>query len=266
VIAVSDRYIIALMLGTAEAGIYGAAYDFSHRSLWVFMMAAFLASGPLIFRSFEHGDAAACREHLQRLARLHIVVALPAAMMLAAAAPLVARIVFGPEFRADAALLMPWIVAATLVAGLQAFYASLFFMLPKRTGTNALISLGGSLVNVPLTILLVHQLGIVGAAIATLATYLLVLTGTCLVGRRFVRLPWPVADTVKSLGACAAGAPLFLLAGQQSGILRGLALAALGGLVLMALMVLLDTAALRRWVVATHAEGWRASVERTLAR
>jgi O-antigen/teichoic acid export membrane protein len=115
VIGISDRYLLALLVGVDAAGTYAATYDLAQRSLQILMLSAFLAASPAVFRSFELGDEGQLRQHLLQQARLILVTALPVATIMAAAAPLGARILFGAEFREAAAGLIPWIIAATLV-------------------------------------------------------------------------------------------------------------------------------------------------------
>jgi O-antigen/teichoic acid export membrane protein len=246
VIAVSDRYMIAAFVGLSEAGIYAAAYDFTQRSVFMVMAAAFLAFSPAVFRSYERGEVALAGRQIRDQVTLFLVTALPMATVLVMAAPLVASVVVGPPFRASAERLFPWIAVSTLLQGLQAFFASYYFTLPHRTAANACIVVGGAFLNVALNLVLIPAAGALGAAIATVASYAAVLIASVVVGRRWVALPWPVRDTVRSLLACLVSAPLLILAGRTANPVHAFAFGAAACGLLALLLLALDVGGSRR--------------------
>lgn len=250
-IALSDRYVIAALLGVDAAGTYAAPYDLTFRSLNMVMLGCFLALSPLVFRSFDGGDEARARRHLRRQAQLHLIAGVPLACLLALGAPVVGRIAFGEAFRAPAVALIPWFAAAAFLQGLQAFYLSYLFTVRGRTLCNAAIALGVALVNLALNFVLVPTIGVVGAALATLLSYVLVITASVLVARRWLTLPWPALDMVKVGAACLAAAPLALAARTTDRLLPALPLLGAALLLALALIVLLDTAGLRAPLIAT---------------
>lgn len=203
VINASDRYIIGILLGTDAAGLYAAPYDLAMRTLHMAMMVIATASGPFIFRAYESDGEAAARPFIGRQVELLLGLALPAAIAFALLAPAIARVFLGAAFQAPARELMPWIATATLLQGFQSFYLALSFSLTKRplpqTGVLAL----GALLNVILNLLLIPRLGLVGAALATVASYVLIVVGSFLLGRSLLALPFPMASFIKILGACA---------------------------------------------------------------
>ena len=254
-ISLSDRYVIAALLGVDAAGMYSAPYDLAFRSLTMVMLGCFLAVSPLVFRSYDAGNQAEARQHMASQAALHLVVGLPLALILACAAPLVSRIAFGTAFRETASELMPWFAAAAFLQGLQAFYLSYLFTIHRRTLWNAGICLVAAAVNLALNFALVPLIGVVGAAIATLLSYALVMIASVLVARRWMVLPWPRVDMVKVLFACAAAAPLALASRLRESAVEALLLTAGAVLVASALLALTNSAgirselvgALRRW-------------------
>ena len=237
VIAALDRYMIAALVGMDAAGVYAAAYDFTQRLLFMVMAAAFLAFSPAVFRSHERGETALLGRRIREQVTLFLVTALPMAVVLILAAPLVARIAFGPEFRASAEQLLPWLAVGTLLQGVQAFFASYYFTLSRRTAANAWIVLGGAVLNIGLNLLLIPVSGAQGAAVATVLSYAAVLLASVAVGRRWVSLPWPIHDTVAASLACVASAPLLIMAAQKTELLHALGLgAAAGGLLVLLLL------------------------------
>jgi O-antigen/teichoic acid export membrane protein len=245
VIGISDRYLLALLVGVDAAGTYAAPYDLAQRSLQIVMLSAFLALSPAVFRSFELDDGTGLQRQLLQQARLLLVSALPVATIMAAAAPLIARLLFGAEFRDAAAVLIPWIVVATLVQGIQSYYYSYCFTLAKRTLANAGIVIAGALLNIVLNLLLIPMFGPLGAAAATLASLVVVLAATLILTRHWLPLPWPTADMLKIVGACLAAAPFIGMAARAPDLLSAVGLTGLAAVILVALLVAIDAAATR---------------------
>jgi O-antigen/teichoic acid export membrane protein len=245
IIGISDRYLLALLAGVDAAGTYAAPYDLAQRTLQIVMLSAFLAVSPAVFRTYELNERAAFQSHLLQQARLLLATALPAATIMAAAAPLVARLVFGPAFRDAASELIPWIVAATIVQGIQTYYFSYCFTLANRTLVNAVVVSIGAALNILLNLLLIPAYGALGAAIATLASLVLVLAVALVVTRRWMVLPWPLLDTLKVAGVCAVSAPFIAVAARATELLEALALCAAAGGLLLALLLATNAASSR---------------------
>ncbi len=245
VIGISDRYLLAWLVGLDAAGTYGAPYDLAMRSLQIVMVSAFLAVSPAVFRSFELGDQTRLQACFLQQARLLLVTALPLATVMAAAAPLVARLLFGAEFREAAAALIPWVIAATLVQGITSYYYSYCFTLAKRTLANAVIVGAAAGLNIVLNLLLIPPLGALGAASATLASFLMVLIVTLIATRHWLRLPWPTVDMLKIVAACCIAAPLIGVGARTSDLAAAILATGLASMVLVALLLVSNAAGSR---------------------
>lgn len=245
VIGISDRYMLGWLVGLDAAGSYAAPYDLAQRSLQILMLSAFLATSPMIFRRFEEGGRGGLDDSLLQQARLMLATALPAATLMAAGAPLVARLLFGEAFRETAVELIPLIVAATLVQGFQSYYVSYCFTLAKRTLANAAVVGVGAMINIPLNLVLIPAMGASGAAIATLASFLAVLGVSLLVTRHWMTLPWPGRDTARVTLVCLAVAPLVAAAARLDDLGPALLGTALAALLLPLLLIAMDVASCR---------------------
>jgi len=244
-IGISDRYLLALLVGVDAAGSYAAPYDLAQRSLQIVMLSAFLAISPTIFRSYELGDHSRFHEQLLQQARLILVTALPIATVMAASAPLVARLLFGAEFREAAATLIPWIIAATLVQGITSYYYSYCFTLAKRTIANAVIVGAAAALNIALNFLLIPPFGALGAAYATLASFTFVLAVTLVATRYWLALPWPTVDMLKIAAVCLVSIPLVGFAARLDDLLVAITMTGAATAVLAALLLALDAAGSR---------------------
>lgn len=206
IINASDRYIIAILIGTDAAGLYAAPYDFAMRSLHVLMMVVAMAGNPIILKTYEADGEAAARPLIRRQAELLLGLALPATIAFVLLSPAIAKVFFGEAFQASARELMPWIAAATVLRGFQAFYLALAFSLPKQPALQTYIFVFGAVANAVLNFLLIPRMGLIGAALATVLAYVLILIGSFLTGRKLFPLPLPKAGLAKILAACAVWA------------------------------------------------------------
>jgi O-antigen/teichoic acid export membrane protein len=203
-ISLSDRYIIEVLIGTEATGLYAASYDLVMRTLHVLMMVVAMACNPIVLRVYEAEGREAAAPFIRRQGELLLGLALPTAIAFIMLAPAITLALLGKEFQQAARELIPWIAAATVLSGFQAFYLSLAFSLPKRPLSQTSVLFAGALVNVALNFLLIPRFGLIGAALATVAAYALIMAGSLLVGRRLYPLPFPMIAFWKILIACSA--------------------------------------------------------------
>lgn len=199
----SDRFMIAHFLGTHDAGIYSAATDLAGNSLGFLTNIVQLAAFPMIVRAFEHGGSKDVEETYQTNMSLLLTLTLPATVGLSMLAPQVSNAFFPQEFRSETAVLIPWIATGTLVAMLKGVGFDVAFHLTKRTTLQLCVVLLAAIANVLLNLFLIPSYGVLGAAQATLLTHGLALGVSVVLGRRFIRLPFPFANAIRLIGAAA---------------------------------------------------------------
>lgn len=167
----SDRYIVSAMIGLEAAGIYGLAYLIASP---VSILVALL--GMLVPRYFI-SDYERWRTASSRLQAM-IVIGVASAASVAAALALLVLDHKSMHFLHYSALNL---VSLTAIVGLalayNAFYIVYgnFFFFHRRTRLLASSTAAVSAINVVLTVVLVNFQGVLGAAIATMLSYLLYL-------------------------------------------------------------------------------------------
>ena len=174
------------------------------RTLHVLMMVVAMACNPVIFRVYEAEGRAAAEPLIRRQGELLLGLALPAAIGFIMLAPAIAvghawRGISAGRARADPvdrgrdrAERVPGILSVPGV------------LLPKQPLQQTCVFVAGALVNVALNFLLIPRFGLIGAALATVAAYALIMAGSLLVGRRLYPLPFSVIAFWKILTGCAA--------------------------------------------------------------
>jgi O-antigen/teichoic acid export membrane protein len=216
VVASSDRFLIGWLLSEDAVGRYAVSYDLADQSIRMLMMIVNLAAYPLAVRALQEFGPEAARRQLGLQLNLLLLVALPATVGLALIAENVAGTVIGQAFRQEAAALLRLVAWATLLSGLQAYYANLSFQLGQRTMFQVWIAAAAAAVNFSLNLWWIPLLGVAGAAYATMVAYAIALVASLACGTRVFRLPGPDLDSVKIAVATVAMAAFLwhLPAGQ----------------------------------------------------
>jgi O-antigen/teichoic acid export membrane protein len=208
VIATSDRYLIAWLMGEDAAGLYSVAADFTGQTITLLMTAIHLAMFPVAVRAWESGGAGAAVERMRSNASLLLAVGVPCVVGLVILAPGIAHCFLGKSFRGAAAGIIPLVALGTFVAGMKAYHFDAAFQFAHRTLWQVWIVLFAAVLNVLLNLLAIPRWGINGAAGASVIAYAAAIGLTAWLGRRHVALPLPVC-------ACAR----VLLAGGAMGLL-----------------------------------------------
>jgi len=193
----SDRFLIAWFLGEGPVGVYAAAYDLVDQTLTLLMVVVNLAAFPLVVQALEQKGADASRELLRKNATMLLAIAFPAAVGMAVLAPNVIAVLLGASFREDGARLLPWVALATLLAGVRAFHFDLAFQLGRHTIGQVWVVGAAALLNIALNLWWIPQFGLIGAAYATFAAYLLALLLSAALGRREFAVPIPYRAGLK---------------------------------------------------------------------
>jgi O-antigen/teichoic acid export membrane protein len=242
----SDRLVLGWLADTQAVGLYAVGYDIADKALKSIMQSVGAAALPTAVRLLEQEGEEAARRQLERNAVILVSLGLPATVGLSLVAPEIAALV-GPEFREAVAALIPPIAAGTFLACLRSNYLDHAFHLSKRALPLTLVTAGTAVLNLVLNLILVPRLGVMGAAYATLGSFLFGALAGYAAGRRLFRLPLPWTEFLK-IGAavCTMAATIFALPdGQGAGLTLVLKVAA-GGLSYLGTAVALDIGGVRR--------------------
>ncbi|MGY4476475.1 lipopolysaccharide biosynthesis protein [Bradyrhizobium sp. USDA 3364] len=249
--SVTDRFMIANLVGTADAGKYVAALDLVRQTLMMPAMSMAAAFFPMAVQiQARHGNAAgAIRTHLADCLELLAGVTLPACLGFALIAPHVANIILGTDFRALASEIMPIIAAAVLFQVLTQQYLHASFLLSGRNSFYLINTASIIAANVILSYVLVGFYGTIGAAWARLGADITGFACGMILSRFAFQIPIPLGRLALIVIAALAMA---LTVGaldrvlQLSDLPASIVLVGAGFTVYAALCWLLDIAHLRR--------------------
>lgn len=238
-----DRILVARLLGLAEAGLYALAVKIS-QSVNVLVRGFQLAFPPLAYSITDDDEAR--RAYSVIVTWFAVLMAFVVAAVWLTA-PWIVRIFAAPDF-------FPAVEAVGPVAAGTALYALYMVLLvvlgrTGRTEFNFPATLAGVVSNVGLNVVLLPELGILGAGISLAVSYTVVLVLMYAFTQRLFPVPYEWGRLAKAIGASAVVIALGLSLTPDAGLgalaLRLLLLAALPGL-----MLLLDffTPEERRWL------------------
>ncbi len=166
--SVTDRFMIANLVGPADAGKYVAALDLVRQTLMLPAMSTAAAFFPLAVQIQARQGDAAVRAHFAECAELLFGITLPAALGFAMISWHIANVVLGADFREIAAQTMPIVAVAVIFQIMTQQYLHAGFLLSGRNGFYLINTVAIIVANVILSWVLVQSHGAIGAAWARL--------------------------------------------------------------------------------------------------
>ncbi|MDX2103674.1 MAG: lipopolysaccharide biosynthesis protein [Alphaproteobacteria bacterium] len=236
-----DRLVLAWLIDLADLGAYAAAQTLASRSILVVLSAIGSAVSPLAVSALARSGPQAMRERLADGVELMLAVALPMTVGLCLLAQPITAVMIGEALSADAAALLPFIAIAALLNGLTGHYVNHAFQLAERPAVELWAIVPAAVAGGVTLVLVVPVYGVIGAAIAAMATqgtYMLLSLG---IAGRILPMPVPVGRILRLVPPLAAMVGLLVLIGTPQGplalVVTVLAGAAVYGLAALALDV-----------------------------
>ena len=211
VINVSDRYMVTGFIGSAENGLYTAASKIPN---FVIMFSSiFIDAWQLsAVDEYDNEDRA---DFFTKVFRVYSGGVFSVSAALIVACQLLTKILVAPSYY-DSWKYVPILIMATTISCHVNFLASVY-MAEKKNIMAMVTALSGAATNVLLNLLLIPSIGANGAAIATLAAFLMVFITRGKDTRRFIKISYKVPLLIIELLILAAQAVVMFL--LQSGII-----------------------------------------------
>jgi len=204
----SDRIVIAALLGTADAGVYSAAYALGSlpilvvRPLQIVLLAHLSAM-------WDRGESLRVQQRLALAIKAYFTLALPAAVGIALVGPALLVIVTGAtvaEWNVSVVLLVS--LGTALFGGTIVAVHSLLLL--HWTRACGIVYMACAALNIVGNLALVPVIGIAGAALMTLVAYFACLVTTIAISRRELPIIVRSRDLAK-IGAGVAVMTAFVL-------------------------------------------------------
>ncbi|MGH7703628.1 MAG: polysaccharide biosynthesis C-terminal domain-containing protein, partial [Gemmatimonadales bacterium] len=208
-LSIGDRFLIGMLRGSAEVGVYAANYSLSAGLAGLVSAPVVLAAHPFLMRAWGDGDLDQAGEWLGKITALYLLGGALVVGWGAVFAGDLASLALALPFREGHGVIAP--VLAGVVLWQTAMYTHKPFEFAGRTRGLVLLGLAALGVNLALNALLIPIYGYVAAAWTTLASYAFYVALTTWRGRRILRWSFPWRPTIAPftitlVGLAAAGA------------------------------------------------------------
>jgi O-antigen/teichoic acid export membrane protein len=203
-----DRYIVLHIVGIKQLSIYALSYSLAAQISLFYSIMGFTLY-PHIAKLWNKGDKTAVANIVSRALQLYLFFCIPFIVILSVFSSQIVRLISTSDY------ISPWQVIFLLSAGIFFFGVHQLSMYPilLNDKTTQAFKLAGisMLANLLLNLMLVPSMGIVGAAMATLCSNVLLAGLTIIASKRQIALvlPWKKFRQIIIYGATM----LFLLLG-----------------------------------------------------
>ena len=182
IINISDRYFISYMLGADVSGLYAVANKIS--TIMLILSNIFTSAWQL---SAMEGRPTAERERFfSNVYSVYEALSLVGAAVLIAASQLIMRFLAAPDYF-SAWHYAPVLTLGTALGCLGAFFATVY-MVEKRSAATLTTTAAGAAANLIGNALLIPALGAMGAAIATLISYVIIFASRAMHSRTLLKV------------------------------------------------------------------------------
>jgi O-antigen/teichoic acid export membrane protein len=199
--SVTDRFMIANLVGAADAGKYVAGLDLVRQTLMIPAVSAAAAFFPLAVQIHAKQGNMAVRSHLAECVELLLGITLPACLGFAVISSHVANVVLGTDFRELAAQTMPIVAVAVIFQVMTQQYLHASFLLSGRNSFYLINTASIIAANVILSYVLISNYGTVGAAWARLGADVLGFACALILSRWAFPIPIPLGRLALTMNA-----------------------------------------------------------------
>ncbi len=190
--------MISYFIGVTAAGIYSASYDIGWYTVFLIAPITRLLF-PTIAKSYDENNLGETRNYLRYSLKYFMMFAIPSAFGLSMLAKPILQALTTSEFVTGSSII-PFVAFSGVLFGF--YQISIFIIhLVKKTKLVFILLTTSALLNIALNILLIPRMGILGAAVATIIAYGVLLMFILIVTRRYLRYDLSMTFMLKSVFA-----------------------------------------------------------------
>lgn len=178
----SDRYMVTYFCGEAVNGVYSAAYKIP---TIVNLISAIFMQAWQFSAVAQSSDEETCKSFYSEVYRGFLSVIMIGASVLILCSRFLSGLLLNSAYF-EAWRFMPTLLCATALEAIVSFLATVY-MVRKRSMHSFVTAMIGTVINVILNFLLIPRMGALGAAVATLASYAVVLVARLIDTPRMIR-------------------------------------------------------------------------------
>lgn len=189
IISFSDRIFIDVMLGSSHVGLYSAAYDLTQYTIGLVASIIHLSAFPIILKAYEENGTESARFLLASSFKILLLIMIPVTFGFVTLREEIATMFLGDAYSSAALTLIPLLAISVLVSTLKSYHFDYTFQLTKNTLFQTVPPLIAAIINCILNYFFIKELGLEGAALSTLLSFLVYLFITIFLSRRIFNLP-----------------------------------------------------------------------------
>jgi O-antigen/teichoic acid export membrane protein len=237
ILLLSDRYFINFYWGSAEVGIYSAAFQLADYPISMVTSMMITAAVPIIIDTFEKEGEAPTKRLVTSLSRYYFIFVIPAVIGVSLLSREMITILTASY--AVGFTIIPLVCLSKAMYGV-CWYLNMGLQLKKKTVLSALLIVVTGLIDICINVLLVPVLGFLGSGIALATSYVAYTTLSFVIARKYLDFPLPIGSIKNILISAGAMAAVLLVARMYMGVslVSLVLLVALGALVYLVVILL----------------------------
>ncbi len=232
----SNRYVIGILMGTTFVGYFSPGYTLGNMINLFIAPLAFILPAALSKHYDEH-EMNEVRAILGFSLKFFLALGIPAAFGLSLLSRPILEVLSTPEIAAQGYLITPFMTLGALLLGAYAIVAQIL-VLEKNTALTGKIWTIAAILNLALGFLLITYMGIIGGAIATLASFAFAFITTNHYASRSIKILFSLNFVAKSLAASMVMSFLLIMLRPEGTLDLALSIAS-GALVYFAVLFFL---------------------------
>lgn len=236
-VSYADRIIIVQVLGASAVGVYSAAYSLGQALVLVYSPLGFVLF-PAAARAWDQGRREHVGELFSQVTRYYLLLAIPISLGLTLLAQPLFQLLTRQQFVVPVQLVF-WVAVGVALKGLYQINVYIFHLVHKTMLATIILAVSTA-INILLNILLIPQIGVTGAAVATAVTFLLMAASGVYYGNRLMsyHIYWRDLWRVLIASTLMAGAVYLLPLSGLSLLIAGVIV---GAAVYLATLLLVGT-------------------------
>lgn len=235
----ASRFIINDLLGVAAAGLFAVGYGLGQRAAAVAAMLVTAAAFPIAVKRMEESGSQAAMKQLADNSALLIGILAPSIVGMFMLRAEVVHLLIAVPFQQVTLAVLPLSVLAGCIRNLRAHFGDQVFLLHNQTRLTVVVSTIDALVTVVFSVVCVWYWGIVGGAIASVASAVAAATTSFTIGFSKFGLTLPLGHLVRIAVATVAMAGVLSVLPEAGGFVAMAAHIAAGATVYVAVAGLL---------------------------
>ena len=182
---IGDRFVIQFLLGTEAVAVYAVGYGLTSHLKSVLTVIMFVVT-PMYVSTWEKHGRGKTEEFLSSVLDYYLMAAIPGMILLSVFGCEIIVLLASAKYE-SAGVLIPYLATPLVLHGAIAIYTAGIFI-HKKTHLILYFTVSAGIINIILNFVLIPAMGIVGAAVATLISYLFLIVLANILSSKFLTI------------------------------------------------------------------------------